>query len=238
MAEMVPVDRCVNALLATAWDKVSNKTQNINNNNNLILGKCVANIPVYNFVPKRENMINWHKFCQELFKIGRRHPPSKTYGHQTFTMTTNPLHAKVLHVLYHLLPAIIIDWILAMTGQKFRLKRVYEKSEKLNEVLNYFTFNQFVFEDGNVRRLWRQLTPRDQKLFSFDMSTIDWEQYLRDIYSGMREYVLNDKPHTIPQAQKRQRKIIMAHYLFTYTIKALTLVLLYIVFNRYWQMIN
>lgn len=210
-AQLVPVDYCVNALLASVWDRA--KTKDIT--------------PIYNFVPKRDNTINWDKFGKILFEVGMKNPPIRTFGHSDFVVTSNIFYAKILHFFYHLLPAMILDTVLKCMGHKFRLTRVYEKTEKLNKVLNYFIFNQFEFEDKETEKLWDKMSKNDKSLFRFDRSELDWDSYMKDMYFGVRKFLLKDDPSTIPAAIQRQNKIDAIWRCFLWFIKSLLLLAIY-----------
>lgn len=218
-AQLVPVDYCVNALLASAWDRAKRYQ--------------LTTAPVYNFVPKPNKMIDWDTFCTDLFKTGMKNPPIKTFGHSEFTMTSNLLYAKILHFFYHLLPAMLLDSVLKIVGHKFRLMKVYAKIEKLNNVLNYFSFNPFEFEDIQTEKLWQRMSLKDQELFRFNMNDLDWETYLSDMYFGMRKFMLKDDPSTIPAAVKRQKKIDVCYKCFIWLIKILILVAIYKVLTNF-----
>lgn len=215
-AQLVPVDYCVNALLASAWNRATR--DNVT--------------PVYNFVPKRDKMIDWDTFCTGLFKVGMKNPPIRTFGHSDFTMTSNVLYAKVLHFFYHLLPALLLDSVLKLVGHKFRLMRVYQKIEKLNDVLNYFSFNPFEFEDIQTEKLWQRMSDVDKQLFRFNMNELDWETYLKDMYFGMRKFMLKDDPSTIKAAISRQMKIDAIWKCFIWFIRSLVLVAMYTIITK------
>ncbi|XP_063696570.1 fatty acyl-CoA reductase wat-like [Culicoides brevitarsis] len=215
-AQLVPVDYCVNALLASACFRASQKTT-----------------PIYNFVPKRHNMINWGQFCTNLFDVGLKNPPLRTFGHSDFILTNRKWYANIMHFLYHLLPAMLLDTVLKAVGHKFRLMRVYDKIEKLNNVLDYFIFNPFEFEDKQTQGLWHSLSENDKKLFKFDMNDFNWKSYLSNVYFGMRQFMLKDDPSTIPAAVKRQRKIDAGWRCFLWLIRFLILAALYVVIKKF-----
>uniref|UniRef100_A0A336LKC5 Fatty acyl-CoA reductase n=1 Tax=Culicoides sonorensis TaxID=179676 RepID=A0A336LKC5_CULSO len=215
-AQLVPVDYCVNALLVSAWDRSK---------------RGLKTAPIYNFVPKPNNMIDWNTFCSELFATGIMNPPIRTFGSSDFTMTSNFYYAKFLHIVYHLLPAFILDTVLKVVGHKFRLLRVYDKIEKLNNVLNYFSFNHFVFDDTQTQNLWRRLNDKDKKLFKFNMNEFDWDSYLKDMYFGMRKFMIKDDPSTIPAAVKRQRNIDLVWRMIIWGVKILIVIGLYKIFK-------
>lgn len=68
-AEIVPVDMCVNALLASAWDLSRN-------------GR--SEIPVYNYVTSPENPITWRMYCD--FGIEVRYLLKKSFAERVLML--------------------------------------------------------------------------------------------------------------------------------------------------------
>lgn len=71
------------------------------------------------------------------------------------------------------------------------------------DVIEYFSMRQWEFQRDNVTGLWTQLSTRDQEIFNFDMSQLDWDKFLHHYYRGIREYLLKDPMSTIPEATAR-----------------------------------
>lgn len=74
------------------------------------------------------------------------------------------------------------------------------------DVIEYFSMRQWEFQMDNMNALWASLTPRDQELFNFDMSKMDWDLFLHHYYLGIRQYLLKDPMHTIPAATARWKR--------------------------------
>lgn len=64
--------------------------------------------------------------------------------------------------------------------------KIQDKLSKAAKCLEYFTTNQWKFEDGNVQRLYSQLSNEDKKEFNFDVSNIKWEEYVENYVLGIR----------------------------------------------------
>lgn len=61
--------------------------------------------------------------------------------------------AQVLKIFYHFLPALIIDTLLEYNKKKPKLLKIYRKVNKFSEVLNFFTNNEWTFEDDNMKKM-------------------------------------------------------------------------------------
>lgn len=102
-AEIVPVDMCVNSLLASAWD-ISKNTYD--------------EPPVYNYVTSERNPITWETYCNVAVKHGSRIPLEKSIWFYTLTFSTSWFMVKFLTFFYHIIPAMLMDSGLLLLGKK------------------------------------------------------------------------------------------------------------------------
>lgn len=103
VAELVPVDMCVNSLLASAWD---------------VARSTYAEPPVYNYVASPQNPITWKQYCDLSIQLGSKMPMMKSIWYYRFTMTSSRLMAFILTVLYHTIPAFLMDMGMIAMGKK------------------------------------------------------------------------------------------------------------------------
>lgn len=134
---MVPVDFCINNMLAAAWD-MANKSSND------------SEIPVYNLVPHKDNTRSYKDLIEIGFKAVRTYPSIKTAWYYCFEIVESSVRFRVLHFFYHVLPAMFIDLIMWLTGQKFRMQAIYQKIVKLAELYQFFSFRSFEWNHDNV----------------------------------------------------------------------------------------
>jgi alcohol-forming fatty acyl-CoA reductase len=57
-----------------------------------------------------------------------------------------------------------------------------------------------------VQKLWLNLNTEDKKLFYFDMSSLDWEEYIKEYMKGMRVYLFKDDLSNAADARKKWRR--------------------------------
>ena len=79
----------------------------------------------------------------------------------------------------------------------------YCKYRKLMEVYSSFTTREWKFNDSNVTSLLRSLSSEDKELFYFDLTQLQWTQYLADYVAGTRHFLLKEDTNTAPAARKR-----------------------------------
>lgn len=102
-AEIVPVDLCVNSLIASAYDIGTNSYEEP---------------PVYNYVTSPKNPINWRNYTDLAKSYGEKMPLMKTAWYYSFTMSNSKALVTFLTFLYHFVPAAIVDLGLFVCGKK------------------------------------------------------------------------------------------------------------------------
>jgi alcohol-forming fatty acyl-CoA reductase len=86
------------------------------------------------------------------------------------------------------------------------LLKTYKKIHKFANVISFFCTNEWEFTNDNVQNLWQNLNADDKKLFYFDLSSLDWEDYIKEYMKGMRVYLFKDDLSTAPVARKKWRR--------------------------------
>ncbi|XP_063709209.1 fatty acyl-CoA reductase wat-like [Culicoides brevitarsis] len=217
--EFVPVDMCVSAILACAWDIAMTKHQR-------------TEIPVYNFVPKKSNKITYKNYIDISLTATDKIPLKNTAWYTTFTIASNYHLAKTLHFLYHIIPAFFVDFVMLVMRKKFRLMPIYEKIDLMMKHLPYFYFNEWIWHDNNVSELWSKLDTNDRKWLFFDMGQVNWYKYITESLFGMRWFLAHEDESTIPVALKKQKKLKVLHYTVVFTIQGLILYFVWLIMTK------
>lgn len=108
-ANMVPVDLCVNGILATAWTVGEHYQQTIR-----------PNIPVFNFCTAPSNQLTWGDFTIKTTKYGLMYPTLKSVWYLCYANNPNKFMHLASIVLLHYLPALLIDGLRMCIGKKPR----------------------------------------------------------------------------------------------------------------------
>ena len=117
-AEIVPVDMCVNSLLAAAYDISMRKKQRHAMIHEPMVEEHQSEIPIYNFVTANKNKVSWKQYIDYAWEIGQEVPVSKSIWYISFTTTDSLLMHSVLWFFYHRLPAFFMDLGLFLCGKK------------------------------------------------------------------------------------------------------------------------
>jgi len=200
VANMVPVDMCVNGILCAAWDVAEKYSRDIQ-----------SEVPIYNYCSPKENELTWGDFTDKTTKYGIMHPPLKAIWYLCYTNNPSGLMHFLSMIFLHYLPAVFIDIISMCMGKKPRMLRTYKKIHKFMKVIEYFSMREWDFHTFNFFNLWAKLDPKDQKLFFFDMRSMNWDQFLEHYFVGIRQYLLNDPLETVPEALKKWNRLYWLH---------------------------
>nr|ARD71195.1 fatty acyl reductase [Spodoptera exigua] len=208
VADMVPVDLCVNAILASAWHTAKNYKEN-----------QTSHIPIYNFVSGAQNPLTWGEFIERNRKYGIDKPTTKAVWYYGLNPTNNYYLFLFYNFFLHYLPALMIDTYCAITGKRRAMLKLYSKVMKLANILFYFSTQDWKFSDMNVRNMWNSLSDADRVIFPFSIGEMSWEYMCETFLVGLRVYLIKDDLSTLPEARKKWNKLFYLHQ----TLKAITL---------------
>ncbi|XP_046615044.1 fatty acyl-CoA reductase wat-like isoform X1 [Neodiprion virginianus] len=214
-AELVPVDMTVNALVATAWDIAMNKN-------------ITTEPPTYNYVAttKKKN-ITWGEYNNFALKYGTLRPSTRSIWCYVNYSTKYVMLYNVLTVLLHLLPALLLDTGLVLTGQSPKMLKIYKKIHKFASCTSYFARRSWKFQTDNTQALWDKLATEDKNNFFFSMEDFDWDSYMNKYITGLRKYIFKDDPSSIPAARKRMAVMKVFHNIIVYSFLAFVIWICY-----------
>ncbi|EFA04974.1 Putative fatty acyl-CoA reductase CG5065-like Protein [Tribolium castaneum] len=192
IADLVPVDMVINLMLVAAWRIGTTKTKDM---------------PIYNCSTGQRRPITWKHFVGLCFKYMRKHPFSDVTWYPDGTVTASRTLNIINKYLLHWLPAYIMDGLVWMAGGKPIMVRIQDKLCKAATCLEYFTMNEWHFDDENVRILSQQLNEKDREEFCFDVAKIDWEQYVEDYVLGIRRFIFKEESSSIPHARRQVSRL-------------------------------
>ncbi|KAE8741530.1 hypothetical protein FOCC_FOCC012914 [Frankliniella occidentalis] len=171
----------------------------------------VDGVPIYNYISSTDNPLTWDLFMQHTSYYGDRMPVNQAVWIYCLSLVPGRWAYLFLIGLLHFLPALLVDIVCVAIGNKFRAIPVYKKIYKFSEVIAYFGLREWYFKNHHTKNLWRRLSPKDQELFAFDITQIDWFKYLGDYTKGMRIFMFKENPTTIPQGLARRRRFWYLH---------------------------
>ncbi|CAF1275718.1 unnamed protein product [Rotaria sordida] len=191
-ADIVPVDICVNMMIAIAWHTGI---------------KNPKTIPVYHCCTGHLGTLTWGKILEHglghLDTICMENAIS--FPHLQFT--ENRFRYFYLRFLQEVLPAFILDCYMRLIGRKPIFSKICDKIYKNVRTLDFFTTHSWVFPNDNSILLQNEMSDVDQQIFNFDVKDLDWSQYWRIYCLGAKQYLLREDLAHMPQCRKRNQRL-------------------------------
>ncbi|XP_050811044.1 fatty acyl-CoA reductase 1 isoform X4 [Gopherus flavomarginatus] len=199
VADLVPVDVVVNTTLAAAWYSGVNRPRNI---------------MVYNCTTGGTNPFHWGEVAYYLNLNFKMNPLEQALRRPNVNMRSNFLLHQYWTAVSHILPAVLRDVVLRLTGQKPWMMKTITRLHKAMMLIEYFTSNSWIWNTENVNMLMNQLSPEDKKVFNFDVRQLHWAEYMENYCMGTKKYVLNEEMSGLPAARKHLKKLRNIRYGF------------------------
>ncbi|XP_043477891.1 fatty acyl-CoA reductase wat-like isoform X1 [Leptopilina heterotoma] len=216
--EIVPADYTVNALIASAWNVANEK--NINDE------------PfIYNYCSSWSSSITIGRFWQMALKYGKKVPSVKSLWCYSLTVVRNYYLYYILCLILHMIPAIVIDAGLFLTGKETKAVKIYKRIHRLLSATSHFVLHQWEPNVQRTKSLWQKISEDDKKIFPFSMDNFNWENYMESYVLGLRLYMFQDTPDTIPAAKIRMHRILFIHRIIKYLLLMLVIWGVYIVIS-------
>lgn len=193
IANVVPVDYTVNALLACAWDVANKQKKN----------QTTDDMMIYNYVSTTENPIKWSEYLTVCLHYGREFPIKQSIWYLTVHFSKNKIIKFFAIIFLHLLPAILLDAVNICTGQKPRLLKALRKMHKFMDAIEPFCVRDWIFNNNNVQQMWLRLDSQDKINFKFSFKQFDWKHYLRNHMIGVKLYLFKENLSNLESAKKR-----------------------------------
>ncbi|KAL3270689.1 hypothetical protein HHI36_021217 [Cryptolaemus montrouzieri] len=191
-ADLVPVDMVINLMLAAAWRIGTTKNRELQ---------------IYNCSTGQQKPITWKNFIGLCFVYMRKYPYSEVSWYPDGTTTSSKLLNTLNQYFLHWAPAYVMDYFLHLTGGKPMMIRIQNKLSKAAVCLEYFTTNEWKFDDENVKNLNKVLCESDRKEYNFNVAKIDWERYIENYVLGIRKYIFKEDIDSLPQARKNMLRL-------------------------------
>ncbi|XP_046683185.1 putative fatty acyl-CoA reductase CG5065 [Homalodisca vitripennis] len=196
IVDIVPVDIVVNTLIAAAWHIFTFRSNSVR---------------VYNCTSGSLNAIHWH----ELGRLTKKHaltvPTKYIQWYPGFSFRTNRFVHWTIHILFHFMPAFFIDSVLRMQGSKPIMMRICDKFKKTAKTGEFFALHEWDFKCDNQKSLSFDMTEKDKKLFTSDVTLLRWDEYVKQYMIGIRKYVLKDSMDSLPAAKQKLQRLYLLH---------------------------
>ncbi|CAH2056218.1 unnamed protein product, partial [Iphiclides podalirius] len=194
-----PADLVTNAIIAAGWETGNKPTTE------------EKKIEIYT-VSNMRKPVTWGN----IGAIMRTHrytlATPKALWYCESTETNRPFMFWLLTLLFHFVPAYLVDGLCSLLGKERRFVKLYKKMYKLTAVLSYFTLHDWQFSDDNTHRLYKRMSKADQVIFNFDIATVDWIEVMKVWWIGLRKYIIKDELKDTRYGNTKQKILCVANY--------------------------
>jgi len=209
-ADFVPVDVVASGILLITWSFLTN---------------LIPNQKVYHITQSNEKRLTWKQaldVCRDI--VEHELPFNRILWYPGGSLKKSRFLHNVALVFTQLLPAIIVDTLLVLIGQKPFLWRVQKRVIKGYTMLEYFANKQWNFDNECAKVARANLNSLELERYRCSADNVDIRAYMKDTILFIRRYMLHEKDEWIPFA----RKVMTIMY---FVDKLTKLFLCYLVFN-------
>ncbi|GJQ86873.1 hypothetical protein Trydic_g13284 [Trypoxylus dichotomus] len=203
-ANIVPADMVVNGLIAIPWEVNHEYQKSIQN-------KTRFDIPIFNYESSQDQPIDWRRYMELTSKYGLQLPTINALWYYSLNLIKHQPLYQLAAIMVHFVPAIILDILLMLIGKRRRFLKMYLKIHRFSKVISYFSTKNFKFKSTRMRELISKMSDRDRAIFMCDLTKLNWEEYFKYHFQGIRLYLLKDPLSTLPEAKKKFNRLYWCH---------------------------
>jgi len=201
VVDLIPVDIVVNLILASAWDMGTSPAKHLR---------------VYNCCSGEQNGIKWDEIRRIGNKILVDNPYSGAIWYPHLSYNLSIIQNQINNTFQHYLPAVFMNLVELLSGQRRRALRAYQGLTKLTAALQPFLKNEWNFTTNRLRELELRLSPHDRITFQLNIRNLNWTEYLTDYCAGIGRHILKEKDGSVVAARGRISKLFWIRRFFTF----------------------
>ncbi|XP_017484385.1 PREDICTED: putative fatty acyl-CoA reductase CG5065 isoform X1 [Rhagoletis zephyria] len=206
-SEIIPVDMAINAFILLPY--------RFN-----IMEKRPKNVPVFNLTVPDAKKRTWKWVMDVGRDLGMKYPFEIGLWYPDGHITTNKIYHWFCVIMFMWLPAYIIDFLLAIFGQRRFMVRVQTRIAIGLDVLQFFTTRYWDFKSQNFEQIQEVLCPQDNLIFKIEMNDVDDYDYLRTCILGGRQYVMKEPLSSLPRARTQLKFLYILDRVCKFTFLA------------------
>lgn len=199
----IPVDIVINTIILTTWKL------------GLTISTPGSTCFVVNCTSPDDKNISFREFINRLFSLTKELPFERILWTPGVLFIESSITYYILTILWHILPAILIDLFLKLTKHRPMVLKLQRKVYVTNRALQYFMCNEWKFDNTNNRDLMTLIPSDNREMFSTDLFDLDMEIYARNLIINVKKTLLHEDMNRLDAAKAHRKRID----LFTATFK-------------------
>ncbi|MCL4123541.1 UNVERIFIED_CONTAM: hypothetical protein GTU68_018389 [Idotea baltica] len=199
--DFIPVDVAINLMITTAWN--TDVKQYIHK----------SPVPIYCASTGSQLPLTIEKLDEILRETVWKVPLDSPLWFPDGSAKTSKFVHNLHVLLVNIIPAYIGDLVLRLLGKKPIAMKLTNRMIKAINALEYFMLHDWTFSNVNVRNLWTSLSPIDQQAFHFDISDLNWKEYIENYQMGCKKFIMKEELSSLPTAKRTLRILYWLHRL-------------------------
>ncbi|XP_045458035.1 fatty acyl-CoA reductase 1-like [Melitaea cinxia] len=207
-SDYIPVDIAIKAFIAGAWARGVKKLQ------------PTDDIDIYNCSTSHMKTMTLGEIVDFGKNVAIREIPIEGMLWRAGGSITKSRVAHNFKVyFYHLLPALLVDLVLRITGNKPILFKLQRRIYVANIALHYYVTQQWTFKNDHFLALRAKIRDEEKKSFYYEMETIDMPQYFINACIGGKNFILHEKMEDLPKAKAHFKRMELLDKVVTTVIR-------------------
>ncbi|XP_061392597.1 fatty acyl-CoA reductase 1-like [Musca vetustissima] len=216
--DFLPVDVAVNGMLVATWRFLSPE-----------LGPLETRVA--HMTSSNEIKVSW----SEIIEIGRwvianRVPLNGVAWYPGGSMKSNYIHHWICMILFHWIPALLVDFLLVLLRYPPVLIKVQKRIYKGFAVFEYYANNVWNFDNREAIKLRKLMNNRERLTYVIEKVEFDLYDYFTECLLCARRLILKETDDTIPAAKRHMKIMWWVDKIFKY---ACYFGILYFIYRRF-----
>ncbi|XP_047513279.1 fatty acyl-CoA reductase 1-like isoform X2 [Pieris napi] len=196
-ADYIPVDVAIKMFIAGAWLRGTKKLE------------ATDEVEVYHCSSSHMQIMTVGEIVENGKEILNEIPLDNVLWAQDGGVTKSRLYYNLRVLLFHLLPAILVDLVLRIIGRKPMLFKIQRRIYTANIALHPYLTQQWKFLNKNLLALREKLKLEDKKMFNYAVEMVDQLEYFKTGVRAGKMYLLNEKLEDLPKAKAHYRRMVI-----------------------------
>ncbi|XP_041970554.1 putative fatty acyl-CoA reductase CG5065 [Aricia agestis] len=197
ISDYIPVDVVIKGLVTIAWARGTKKLESSDD------------IPIYNTCTGGLTPITVQEIVSTGMETMKQVPLMDMFRPPRVDIERSKFVYNIKVLLYHFVPAILVDILLRILGKKPMLLKIQRRIYTANIALEYYLTRQWTFDNTNFVDLRSKIKPDDKELFFYSFEDIDAVAFYKACITTSRKFLLNETEEDLPKAKKIYRRAEM-----------------------------
>lgn len=194
--DYIPVDIVVNQILVTGYHINANRS---------------PKLAIYHCTSSTTKPFKWEGVQDKINSFLHKYPLKSAVWYPHLKFMPSLFLFKISAILFHFIPAYILDGVTRLTGGRPILVRLHKNVWGSLKLLEKFIFTEWKFHNNNTKALIRAQSLVDKKQYNIDISTLEWEVYFVNLTQGVRRYLNKEKPSSLEAARRKDLVLLALH---------------------------